>query len=75
MDFTIKDKVIEFLSKNPGPYYPKKLSDEMEISYPTMLKCIDILCAEGKITLEDLGTAKVIKLKTFSHSLKSRSIL
>jgi len=40
----------------------KQISEELNISYSTCLKWIEVLRAEGKIDVEDWGNVKIIKI-------------
>ena len=56
-----KEIILEFIRKNrEKKYNAKALSKEINISYPTVLKWIDVLYAEKKIKIEDYGNLKLI---------------
>jgi predicted AAA+ superfamily ATPase len=60
----IKDKILNFLISNPDKSFSaKQISKILEISYPTILKWISVLEAEGKIEVLDFGNVKIIKVK------------
>jgi len=59
----IKYKILKFLQQNSGSKFNvKQISEELNISYSTCLKWIEVLRAEGKIDVEDWGNVKIIKI-------------
>lgn len=63
MEEAYKEKVLNFLKKNKEHITPRQLAKKAEMSYPTVLKCVDILFAEGRIEVKDFGSMKLVKLK------------
>ena len=59
-----KTIVMKILKKHPEKRYSlKQLNERIEdISYPTLIKCIDILHAEGMIEMEDYGNVKLVRV-------------
>ena len=58
----IKQKIYEFLKNNRDQEFNvKQISERLGISYPTTLKWIEVLRAEGKIKIVDWGNLKLIK--------------
>jgi len=57
-----KSDIMELLIKNRGKYMTARdISKELNISYPTALKWLDVLCAEGKIEMCIFGNVKVFR--------------
>jgi len=55
----IKDKIISFLKKMDGePTTSKLIQEELKISYPTLMKYLAVLKAEGRIRVSDFGNIK-----------------
>lgn len=61
MNLSPKEKILNFLKQNEGRKFTVlELSRQIEISYPTVLKYIDVLIAEGSIKVIDFRNAKVV---------------
>ena len=57
-------KILEFLQKDDSNYYNiKNLSKKLSMSYPTILKRIDILCRLDYIKIINVVNNKVCILK------------
>ncbi len=56
----IKQTILNYVNSLEKFTTPSDISKELNISYQTVLKHIDILNAEGKIIIEDLGNNKII---------------
>lgn len=57
----IKEIILNYInSLRNEPTTPSEISKELNISYPTVLKHIDILFAEDKIIIKDMGNNKLI---------------
>ena len=57
----IKDKVLEFLKKNKEKKFSmSEISRRINVSYPPVLKAIDVLHAEKRIKIEDHGNIKLV---------------
>lgn len=60
----LKEKIYEFLKeKKPKKYNIKQISNHLKISYPTVLKWIEVLLAEQrkpKLNQEDYGNLKLV---------------
>lgn len=60
----LKEKILKFLMDNKDREFNiKQLSEELGISYPTALKWVEVLSAEGKINVIDWGNLKVVRYK------------
>jgi len=58
---TKKDEVYEWIKKNvKKPMTLLDISRESGISYHTVIRWTSVLAAEGKITLEKIGTVNVV---------------
>jgi len=59
-----KEKVLKILKEFPEEKFNIKQINSMidDISYPTLLKWVMVLEAEGKIRVEDYGNVKLIQL-------------
>lgn len=56
-----KEKLINFLKeKKPKKFSIRKLHKALGISYPTAQKYVDVLHAENKIKIDDLGNTKLV---------------
>jgi len=59
----LKEKIYRFLKENKDKEFNiKQISEKLGISYPTTLKWIEVLRAEGKIKLIDWGNLKLVKI-------------
>lgn len=59
----IKGKIMSFLQENKTKEFSiKQIAKTLGISYPTALKWVEVLRAEGKITLTDWGNIKLVKM-------------
>lgn len=61
----IKDKIINFLKNTNKIYNVRQLATNINISYSTTLKWVEVLRAEGKIYVKDYGNVKLVSLKKF----------
>jgi Mn-dependent DtxR family transcriptional regulator len=60
----IKERIYNFLISNSNQTFNvKQIAEALEISYPTALKWISVLEAEGKIDVTDYGNIKLVKVK------------
>ena len=59
----IQKIILEFLDKQTEVISLTELSNQLEISYPSILKHCDILFAEGKIDIKDYGNVKLVSKK------------
>lgn len=60
----LKAKIFKFLSSNSNQKYSvKQISDNLEISYSTVLKWVEVLIASGSIQVEDWGNLKLVWYK------------
>jgi len=60
----IKEKILTFLRNDPnGVYSIKDISDAIGHSQPTTSKWIEVLASEGKISVEDKGPIKLVRVK------------
>lgn len=56
-----KEKIITFLIKHKGKKYSmRKLHKSLKISYPTVQRYVEVLNAEKRIKIEDLGNTKLV---------------
>lgn len=61
MKQTTKEKVLEFLKKNRKKKFSmSEIGRKINISYPPVLKAIDVLHAEKKVSVEDHGNIKLV---------------
>jgi len=58
----IKRRILEVLKKNEW-MNTRQISNKIGVSYPTTLKWVDILYAEGKIDIKHYGNVKIVSLK------------
>ena len=56
----IEDKILNHIKNLKHAINVKQLAEALKISYSTTLKYVDILSAQGKIKVEDLGRVKVM---------------
>lgn len=56
----IKEIIINHINSLGEPTTPSEISKALNISYPTVLKHIDVLFAEDKIIIKDMGNNKLI---------------
>lgn len=63
MKLDIEQKILGFLKKHDKSISQRKLSQNLKISYPTILKWCVILKFKELIEIEDLGNTKLISLK------------
>ncbi|MEK6885074.1 MAG: HTH domain-containing protein [Nanoarchaeota archaeon] len=56
----IEDKILNYIKNLKRAVNIKQLAEALKLSYSTALKYVDILSAQGKIKVEDLGRVKVI---------------
>ena len=59
----IKEIILDYINSLNEPTTPSKISKELNLSYPTVLKHIDVLFAEDKIIIQDMGNNKIISKK------------
>lgn len=60
----IKEKIYNFLAENKNnEFNVKQISKKLGISYPTVLKWVDVLNAEGLISVADYGNVKIVRIK------------
>ena len=59
----IEQKILDFLKKQEKPMSQRKISQNIKISYPMILKWCEILRRDNKIEVEDLGGIKLVTLK------------
>jgi len=61
----IKEKIIKLLENNPNQKYSIYKIRELllPISYPSILKWVQVLQAENKVKIEDYGNIKLVSLK------------
>ena len=58
----LKEKIYKFLKENSDKEFNiKQISEKLGISYPTVLKWIEVLKAEGKIKMIDWGNLKLVR--------------
>jgi len=56
-----RDELLEWLKSNLNkPMSVKQISEESGISYPTVLKWIQVLSSERKISMIDLKNVKLV---------------
>lgn len=58
-----KDKILKFLNKNNDLINLKDISRKTGLSYPTVLKYVEMLNLEGKITIKDYGNVRLVGVK------------
>lgn len=60
----IKEKIYQFLIESKEKFNMKQISEKLKISYPSVLKWIEVLKAEQfrkpKIKVEDYGNIKLV---------------
>jgi len=59
----IKEKIINFLKNTNKTYNVKELAVSIGVSYPTVLKWVEVLKAENKVDVQDYGNVKLVSLK------------
>jgi len=60
----VKDRIYKFILENKDSQFNvKQLSELLGISYPTTLKWIEVLRAEGLIQVFDFGNTKIVRAK------------
>lgn len=63
----IKEKIYKFLKESKEKLNLKQLSEKLKISYPSVLKWIEVLKAETfrdpKIKVEDYGNIKLVSVE------------
>ena len=55
--------IMDYLKKHKKRLSIKKLSENIEISYPSTLKYIETLKLKGKITIVDFGNVRLVQIK------------
>lgn len=57
----LKDKIFKFMKKHKGNRFTlTEVSERTKISYPSVLKWINVLLAEDKIKLKDYKNIKLV---------------
>lgn len=60
----LKEKILKFMKKHKGNRFSlTEISERTDISYPSILKWIDVLVAEGKLQLKDYRNIKLVWLE------------
>lgn len=63
----IKEKIYKFLKESKEKFNLKQISEKTKISYPTVLKWIEVLKAEEfrnpKVKVEDYGNIKLVSVE------------
>ena len=63
----IKEKIYKFLKESKEKFNLKQISEKLKISYPSVLKWIEVLKAEEfrkpKIKVEDYGNIKLVSVE------------
>ncbi len=59
-----KELIYSFLRKNAGKFFNcRELGEKLNISYPTILKWVEVLNAENKVIVKDFGNIKLVMVK------------
>ena len=59
----IKEKIYKFVKESKEKFNLKQISEKLKISYPSVLKWIEVLKAEKRIQVEDYGNIKLVSVE------------